>query len=185
MGRTLDDGVSLTYRPDRSLFHLHCLQARTKTLSDKVLKLQYSDDCVLIAHSPEDLQEALNIMYEIYYTLGLVIKLINTNNTEIMYQWSCAAPPVEPVISVAKAELQISPQFNYLGSVLSVDCSIDELNRRINRALATFDRIRDRVIQNHNIRLAMKIAVYQAICLSMLLYGSETFTLYRKHIKLL
>ncbi|KAK3888740.1 hypothetical protein Pcinc_007215 [Petrolisthes cinctipes] len=116
-------GVGLTYRLDGSLFNLRRLQARTKTLSDKVFELQYADDCVLVAHSPEDLQEALNIIYDIYSTLGLVI---NTDKTEVMYQWSGVAPPVEPVISVAGAELQISPQFNYLGSVLSVDCSIDE-----------------------------------------------------------
>ncbi|KAK4309452.1 hypothetical protein Pmani_018949 [Petrolisthes manimaculis] len=100
--------VSLTYQLDGSLFHLRRLHAQTKNLCDKVLKLQYSDDCVLITHSPEDLQEAL------------VIKLINTNNTEIF--------------------------------VLLVDCSIDEeVNRRINKASATFGRIRDRVIQNNNI----------------------------------
>ncbi|KAK3878421.1 hypothetical protein Pcinc_017005 [Petrolisthes cinctipes] len=64
-------------------------------------------------------------------TLGLVI---NTDKTEVMYQWSGVAPPVELVMSVAGAELQITPQFNYLGSVLSVDCSIDEeVNRRINK----------------------------------------------------
>ncbi|KAK3892478.1 hypothetical protein Pcinc_003710 [Petrolisthes cinctipes] len=55
-----------------------------------------------------------------------LVLVINTAKTEVMYQWSGVAPLVEPVISVAGAELQISPQFNYLSSVLSVDCSIDE-----------------------------------------------------------
>lgn len=176
-------GVSLTYRLDGSLFNLRRLQAPTKTSQDQMLELQYADDCVIVSQSPEDLQEALNVLFEIYNALGLVI---NTNKTEVMYQWSGAAPQAMPSVNVAGAELKVSPQFNYLGSILAADCSVDEeVNRRINKASSSFGRIRKQVIQNHNLRLRTKIAVYQAICLSVLLYGSETFTIYKKHIKLM
>lgn len=176
-------GIGLTYRLDRNLFDLRRLQAGTKTSYDEVFELQYADDCVLVSHSPENLQEALNAIHDIYNTLGLVI---NTNKTEVMYQWSGVAPQEEPAMNIAGAELKTTTRFNYLGSVLSADCSVDEeVNGRINKAAASFGRIRKRVIQNHNLRIETKVAVYKAVCLSMLLYGSESLTLYRKHIKLL
>ena len=85
---------------------------------------------------------------------------------------------------IGEAELNEVNQFTYLGSILSADCSADaEINQRINRASASFAQIRKRVITNHNLQIATKVAVYRAICLSVLLYTSETFTLYRRHLK--
>ena len=60
-----------------------------------------------------------------------------------------------------------------------------EVNSRINKASAAFCRIRKTVLFSHNLRLLTKVAVYRAVCLSVLLYGCETLTLYRKHVKLL
>ena len=51
-------GIGLTYRLDRNLFDLRRLQARTKTSQYEVFELQYADDCVLVSHSPEHLQDA-------------------------------------------------------------------------------------------------------------------------------
>ena len=88
-------------------------------------------------------------------------------------------------MTVAGAELETSSHFNYIASVLTSDCSVDgKVNRRLNKESASFGRIRKKVIENHNLRLATKIAVYRAVTLSTLLYGSETLTLYRKPVKL-
>ena len=57
------------------------------------------------------------------------------------------------------------------------------MDNRISRASAAFARIKYWVIRNHKHRMATKFAVYKAICLSVLLYGSETLTLYAGHIK--
>ena len=75
--------VRITYRLDRSIFNLGRLQARTKVSYDDVSELQYADDCVLITHSPEDLQESLDVIYSIYSDFDLGI---NTDKTEVMYQ---------------------------------------------------------------------------------------------------
>ena len=58
------------------------------------------------------------------------------------------------------------------------------MDNRIGKASAAFARIREKVINSHNLRLATKIAVYKAICLSVLLYGIETITVYARHLKL-
>ena len=149
---------------------------------EHVSELQYADDCALIAHTPEDLQHSLTALHEVYSLLGLAI---NPTKTEILYQWH--VPPDQiPDITINDTALKITNQFVYLGAVISADCSADvEINSRISKALAAFSKIRDTVIKNHSLRLATKISVYRAICISVLLYGSETVTLYARHLKLL
>ena len=39
------------------------------------------------------------------------------------------------------------------------------------------------VFQNENLRLNTKISVYLAVCISILLYGAETWTVYKRHLK--
>lgn len=175
-------GVEIAYRLDGSLFNLRRLEARTKVSSEEICELQYADDCVLVAHSAADLQCALSCLYEVYSALGLVI---NTNKTEVLYQWNRPRNE-DPRITVAGAELKTASQFTYLGSIVSSDCSQDaEVNNRIRNASASFARIRKRVILNHNLKTSTKVSVYRAVCLSVLLYGSETLTLYVRHVKLL
>ena len=41
------------------------------------------------------------------------------------------------------------------------------------------------MIHTHDLRLATRVAVYKSICLSVLLYGLETVTMYRRHMNLL
>ena len=176
-------GIGLTYRLDGSLFNLRRLQCPRKTSEGIITELQYADDCMLVAHSPDELQEALESLSGVYRDLGLAV---NTNKTEIMFQWSGERPLVDPIMKIGQAELNTVTQFSYLGSILAADCTADaEINQRINKASASFAQIKKRVITNHNLHIATKVAVYRAICLSVLLYASETFTLYRRHIKLL
>ena len=68
-------GVSINYRMDRSLFDLQKLKARTKTKSAWFLELQYADDCALLSHSPEGLQEAISKLSALYTRFGLEINV--------------------------------------------------------------------------------------------------------------
>ena len=157
------------------------MKARTKVSHENLYELQYADDCALVAHTPEDLQLSLTTLHQAYSELGLVI---NPTKTEILYQWH--EPPAQiPDIMIDGASLKVTNQFVYLGAILSADCSADaEVDNRIGKASAAFARIREKVINSHNLRLATKIAVYKAICLSVLLYGIETITVYARHLKL-
>jgi hypothetical protein len=55
----------------------------------------------------------------------------------------------------------------------------DEINFRLQKATCAYGRLRKRVFENNNIALHTKVAVYNAIVLSSLLYSCETWTLYR------
>ena len=76
------------------------------------------------------------------------------------------------------------PHFKYLGSILSDSCNIDEhIQTCISLASAVFGCLRSMVFINKNLKATTKAAEYQAACVSTLLYGSEAWTPYRRHIR--
>ena len=56
----------------------------------------------------------------------------------------------------------------------------EELETRIGKAATPFGRLRKRVWDNNRLPLPLKIKVYVACILSILLYGSEGWTTYRR-----
>ena len=72
--------------------------------------------------------------------------------------------------------------FTYLDNVISNDATVSKyLGNRLSRASSSFGRLSQKVWQSHSLRLSMKLQVYRA----NLLYGAETWVLYRKQIRLL
>ena len=55
-----DKGVYVLFRYDGSIFDLHRLSAKTKTLNSLIQEALFVDDCALMAHKPGDLQAMLN-----------------------------------------------------------------------------------------------------------------------------
>ena len=51
------------------------LRAFTKTRTQYTCDLQYNDDCALLAHTPEQLQEILDVYAWAYEALGLKINI--------------------------------------------------------------------------------------------------------------
>ena len=184
LAASIDDEniIKLNYRTDRSLFDLSKLKAKTKITQSSLLELQYADDCAFVADSAENLQRILTHSAEFYRKLGLSI---NIGKTEYMKYNSC--PPTEPVnFSIEGEALKEVSCFKYLGSNISADCALDdEVNYRIGKASGAYGRLRIRVFENHNISLRTKVSVYHAVVVSSLLYGSEAWTLYQRHVKLL
>jgi len=177
-GVMTEDGVSLSYRLDGSLFNIRRLQTKSKISHDYVFELQYADDAALPSHTAEGLQRNLDRISEAYQRAGLVV---NVKKTEILQHTTTPAS-----FTVNNASLTNVQQFTYLGSILSADCDItSEINQRIKLASAAFGRLSHRVFFNHNLTISTKVAVYNAMCISVLLFGCETWTLYRRHLKAL
>jgi len=175
------DSVGINYRLDGSLFNIRRLQAATKVESTHVFELQYADDAALPSHTASGLQQKLDSLTDCYQRAGLVV---NVNKTEVLAQVSAAQTSVTPTFSIAGSNLNNVHQFTYLGSILTEDCDlISEINYRIKLLAAAFGRLFQRVFLNHNLTVATKVSVYHAICLSIFLYGCESWTLYRRHVK--
>jgi hypothetical protein len=138
-------GVAVDFRLDGNLFNIRSLQT-TKVLMERVLELQYADDCALEAHTPEDLQSVLVAAVRVYSRLGLSI---NTTKTEVVCQWRSSPAHTMPVFTIEHKSLAIVPSFYYLGTILSEDCRIDlKIQNRIKQASAAFRKLRRRVFQN-------------------------------------
>ena len=66
---------------------------------------------MLVAHTPDELQEALEYLNSVCRDLGLVV---NTHKTEVMFQWSGERRLVDPFMKIDAAELRTVTQFTYL-----------------------------------------------------------------------
>ena len=181
--RDIEDGVFIKYRLDGSLFDLRRLNAKTKTIVKMILEALFADDCALMAHTESALQRIVDKFAEASRLFGLTISL---GKTEVLFQPSPLSTGNPPSITIEETELKTVDEFKYLGSVISNDGSIDkEINLRICKASQALGRLRTRVLKQHNIQQSTKLAIYNTVVLASLLYGCETWTLYRKHIKML
>ena len=177
-----ETGVHVNYRLDGNLFDLSRLKARTRVSTVTVNELQYADDAAWVSHTAIDLQQTLSAVNAAYSRSGLAV---NTSKTEVLVQRTDGdQPPTDQDFSIDDQTLKQVPKFTYLGSVLSNDCSInDEVTRRIALASNAFGKLSRRVFLNHNITLATKRAVYRAVCLSILMYGCESWAPYRHQLR--
>lgn len=76
-------GVEIMYRFYVGLFNLNRLRAKTKVSTTSIIKLQYTDDNIVMANTEEDLQATLNAFSQAYRRIGLEI---NFNKTQILHQ---------------------------------------------------------------------------------------------------
>ena len=75
-------------------------------------------------------------------------------------------------------------QFTYLGSIIASDGHIEaELQKRMSKASMSFEWLRERLWNNYNVSIRVKWKIYRAIIRSTLLYGAETWAVYRSHAK--
>ena len=62
---------------------------------------------------------------------------------------------------------------------------IEDIKARISKASSAYGRLQERVRKPHGIKQNTKIKVYRATVLTTLLYEAETWTCYRRHVKML
>ena len=177
-------GINVRYRCDGRFFDLRRLKAKTKVLEALVRDFLFADDCALVAVNEPDLQELASCLSEAAKAFGLTISL---RKTEVMLQPAPGlTPPPEPSIVIEGTKLNNVECFTYLGSTLISTGSMDrEVSNRLAKAGASFGRLWTRVWRERGIKLPTKLAVYRAVVMTSLLYGCETWALYRKQLKTL
>ena len=133
------------------------------------------------SHSEVDLQTILDRFAAASASFGLSI---NVRKTDVLHQPAPGTPYTSPTILLNGTPLNVATTFKYIGSTITNYCSLDkELSARIQSASAVFGQLCERLWNKHNIKLVTKCKVYHAINLPCLLYSSDTYTLYRRHIQ--
>lgn len=179
--RDCEVGIPIQFRTDGNIFNLRRFQAKTKVHRATIRDLLFADDCALMAHTLTGLQELMNRFAIAASRFGLTVSI---KKTEVMYQACTDSNLQPPTISVGNSTLATVDQFTYLGSVLSNSSRVDnDIAARLAKASTAFGKLQTRLWNEHGITLQTKLAVYRAVVMSTLLYGSEAWTLYRHHVK--
>ena len=126
------------------------------------------------------LQAIVNKFAEATHLFGLTISI---KKTEALHQPSPAQRLPPPSINIDGSELKNVDQFKYLGSMSSDGTLSKQIESWISKTSQSLGHLQSRVMDNRNIKLSTKLKVYKTVVLTSLLYGCETWTLYRKQIK--
>ena len=113
---------------------------------------------------------------------------INIKKTDCLYQ-----PPKLQLSTSLSEDISIGTEplvkcktfkYMYLGSTVSENARLeDELSLRMGRVSAVFGSMRDRLWNNRHVSIHVKCKVYRATVVATLLYGAETWTVYRVQVK--
>ncbi|XP_076069799.1 uncharacterized protein LOC143041678 [Oratosquilla oratoria] len=176
----VNDSIAVNYHLDGNLLYPQRLKAKTKARTSYVFDMQYPDDAAYPAPNLQSLQRNLDTVNSIYSAGGLVL---NASKTEVLPIEHNTAVPILP-FTIGDEDLKTAESFKYFGSILSVTCDTkNEIQTRIRLASSSFEKLSKRVLLNRHLTVQTKIKVYHAICLSILLFGSETWTLYKAQIR--
>ena len=110
--------------------------------------------------------------------------MMSLKKSEVFYQLSPREVNSPPQIRIDGTKRNAVEHFTYLGSVISNDATVskDLDNRLSNTAVPSEDC--QRVWHNNSFRLSTKIQAHRTVAVPTLLYGAETWVLYRKQIRL-
>ena len=176
-----EKGVHIRFRTSGQVFNLRRLKAKTKVSQMLVRELLYADDADLVAHTAEEMQEIMDRLADACTKFGLTISL---DKTKVMFSPAPGEPYIEPDIFVYGTRLAVVESFVYLGSALSHNGTLDaEIKERISKGSSAFGRLEERVWSDRDLTRNTKLSVYETCVLLSLLYASETWTAYQRHVK--
>ena len=109
---------------------------------------------------------------------------ISLKKTIVMHRPAPGKPYVPTSIYVKGKKLEVFDTFVHRGSALSRSNTLDEeIRARLSKACNAFGKHEKRLWSQSDIRVSTKIKVYRACVVTVFLYGCETWTTYRRHIK--
>ena len=176
------EGVYIQTRPNADLFKVSQFRAQTLTTRTLVREMLFADDSAIVSHSPEIMQRLMDRFAKAAKQFSLNI---NIKKTDCLYQPPNTPNPGDIVeIRIDDKSLVTCSDFKYLGSIVSDKNKLDkEIQSRIGKASAAFSKLQERLWNNKDVIIKVKCKVYRAVVLSTLLYGAETWTLYRYQVK--
>ena len=139
---------------------------------DQIQELSYADDIVILQPDSASCQDLLDRISEKADMLGLKIK---PAKTKVIYFHLNQ----QPNLTVYGEPIEVTEFFTYLGSGISSrhTSAKDEISARVGKASTTFNQLKHRIFKRQDLSLGLKMKVFNASVLSVLLYSSETWTM--------
>ena len=151
-------------------FGFICEKRKSRRHQEKKLSdLDYADDICLLENNIAEAQNQLNKLAKSAVNVGLVI---NIKKTEYI-----ANIDSKEKLVINGEQLQQVEDFKYLGAHLQ--SSEKDLEIRTGQAWSAFWKLK-KIWESKSIPVKLKINLFQASCLSILLYGSETWLITEK-----
>jgi hypothetical protein len=133
--------------------------------------IDYADDAVLFAEGPDKWRAALNSFEAAAGSVGLHPNWLKTKIQNI------GAGPTPDSVQMGNQTVDAVTKFTYLGSDVDSDgYSTPEIHRRIGMANSIMGQL-DSIWKQQRLSLQTRLRLYSSLVLSVLLYGSETWTL--------
>ena len=174
-------GVAIRFRTTGKVFNLRRFNTKSKNFQALIRDLLYADDADFVTHTEEDLQLLMDRFSSSCNAFGLQISI---KKTKVMFTPPPGMPYTQPSIVVNGITLGVVDTFPYLGSMISRDGALDnEIFSRIQKASVAFGKLEKRVWSDRGINVKTKVDVYKTCVLTSLLYSSEAWTTYRRHIQ--
>ena len=163
----------------RMLYNLgdELVESRKKMRGSIFLQdLEYADDMALVSDSMGALEEVLRSLSAVCSGVGLSISSKKTKILMIHPSTSLSVQPRAVQLKPGEEPVAVVEEFEYLGSTISQDCTLDrEIRRRISNASHTFRSLYRVLWCRKRLKTATKMRLFKSVVLSTLLYGSETW----------
>lgn len=138
-----------------------------------IQSLIFADDIVLIADSPDKLQQILKNWEEKLKEMNMII---NPNKSKILHVTKNKEQNLDLNITIQEEKLEVVEQYKYLGTMFSKSGKIsEEIKNRVKSATNIYYSINRTIIGKKEITAKTKLQVYNAIYKPTLLYGSESW----------
>ena len=172
-------GIDVLFKHGRKLVGDRTGKSRLQVV--RVTESQFADDVALYSSSREDYEMASRKFVDMARKWGLTV---NTQKAKGIVIGTAIDDRDMASVQVDGGEIEMVDCFTYLGSNLSRDGNVTlDVTSRIEKASKAFGALRGPIFNNSNLSVATKRAVYRAVVLAVLLYGSETWVLKAQHTK--
>ena len=141
-----------------------------------VQAVRFADDQAMVANSNAGLQRIMDNLNETSKEHGMKINLKKAKVVRISRNEGRKI-----TISIAGEKLEQVKQFNYLGSTITEDCkSQGEIRRRIILGKEAYNKNKE--LMRGKLELSLKKRLIKTLIWSVVLYGSETWTIEKEDI---
>ena len=163
---------------------IYCLQKIILPIINEDVKMSttevgvvlFADDVMLLTERKEDMEANLKELKKAMSNWGMKI---HWGKTKVMM---VSRKGEECKVCVDGEGIEQVQNMKYLGAILSADGTCEEeIEQRVGAAARVIGAMRKEVLERKELKKATKMRVYNAIVLPTMLYGSETWTVMKRH----